>query len=132
VIDFNIIPDNFLGTGISQWCSAGLSAGWWEVRVPSLHNRVQTGSGAHPASYPVGTRGSFHGVKRLGRESNHLPPSSAEVKNVWSYISTPNTLSCPTFTFIRHLRSGSEGIDEFYVSMIAIAGPRCEPGLLGC
>jgi hypothetical protein len=25
----------------------------------SLHNRVQTGSGAHPASYPVGTRGCF-------------------------------------------------------------------------
>jgi hypothetical protein len=25
---------------------------------------VQTGSGAHPASYPVGTGGSFPGVKR--------------------------------------------------------------------
>jgi hypothetical protein len=25
----------------------------------SLHHRVQAGSGAHPASYPVGTRGSF-------------------------------------------------------------------------
>jgi hypothetical protein len=24
---------------------------------------VQTGSGAHPASCPMGTRGSFHGVK---------------------------------------------------------------------
>jgi hypothetical protein len=25
----------------------------------SLHHRIQNGSGAHPASYPMGTRGSF-------------------------------------------------------------------------
>jgi len=29
----------------------------------SLHHRVQTGSEAHPASYPMGTRGSFPGGK---------------------------------------------------------------------
>jgi len=29
------------------------------------------------------------GVKRAGRETDHSPPSSAEVKNAWSYISTP-------------------------------------------
>jgi hypothetical protein len=29
----------------------------------SLHHRVQTGSGAYPASYPMGTRSSFSGVK---------------------------------------------------------------------
>jgi hypothetical protein len=45
-----------------------------------LHHRVQNGSGAHPASYSRGTRGSFPGVKRLGREADHSPPSSAEVK----------------------------------------------------
>jgi hypothetical protein len=27
----------------------------------SLHNRVQRSSGAHPASYPMGNRGSFPG-----------------------------------------------------------------------
>jgi hypothetical protein len=27
----------------------------------SLHHRVKNGSGAHPASYPMGTRGSFPG-----------------------------------------------------------------------
>jgi hypothetical protein len=32
----------------------------------SLHHRVQTGSGAHPASYPMGTRGSFPGGKAAG------------------------------------------------------------------
>jgi hypothetical protein len=29
------------------------------------------------------------GVKRPGREADHSPPSSAEVKNAWSYTSTP-------------------------------------------
>jgi hypothetical protein len=29
----------------------------------SLHHGVQNGSGAHPAFYPMGTRGSFSGVK---------------------------------------------------------------------
>jgi hypothetical protein len=46
----------------------------------SLHHRVQNGSGVHPASYPMGTRGFSLGVKRLGRGTDHSPPSSAEVK----------------------------------------------------
>jgi len=46
----------------------------------SLHHRVQNGSGAHPASYPMGNRGSFPGVKRAVREADHSLPSSAEVK----------------------------------------------------
>jgi hypothetical protein len=29
------------------------------------------------------------GVKRLGREADHSPPSSAEVKNAWNYTSIP-------------------------------------------
>jgi hypothetical protein len=32
----------------------------------SLHHHVQNGSGAHPASYPMGTRGSFLGGKAAG------------------------------------------------------------------
>jgi hypothetical protein len=32
----------------------------------SLHHRVQNGSGAHPASYIMGTRGSFPGDKAAG------------------------------------------------------------------
>jgi hypothetical protein len=42
---------------------------------------VQTGSGAHPASCPMGTGGPFPGGKaRQGRDADHSPPSSAEVK----------------------------------------------------
>jgi hypothetical protein len=32
----------------------------------SLHHRVQNGSGAHPPSYPMATRGSFPGGKAAG------------------------------------------------------------------
>jgi hypothetical protein len=46
----------------------------------SLLHRGQTGSGAHSASYPMGTGGDSRGIKRPGREANHSP-SSAEVKN---------------------------------------------------
>jgi hypothetical protein len=45
-----------------------------------LRHHVQTGSGAHPASYPIGTGGSFHGGKVAGREADHSPSSSAKVK----------------------------------------------------
>ena len=40
---------------------------------------VQTGPGAHPASYSLGT-GSFPGIKRPVRGVDHPPPSSAEVE----------------------------------------------------
>jgi hypothetical protein len=72
---------------MDDWCS--------RVRFPagagnfSLHHRVQNGSGAHPASYPMGTGALSLGVKSPGREADHLHPSSAEVKNAWSYTSTP-------------------------------------------
>ena len=58
---------------------------WWGARFSTP---VQTGSGAHPASYTMGT-GSFPGVKRPGRGVNHPPPSSAEVKERVEYTFTP-------------------------------------------
>ena len=48
----------------------------WEARLSAT---VQTGPGAHPASYTMGT-GSFPGVKRPRRDVDHPPASSAEVK----------------------------------------------------
>jgi hypothetical protein len=54
----------------------------------SLHHCVQNGSGAHPASYPMGTRSSFPGGK-VGCDADQSPPSSAEVKNAWICTSTP-------------------------------------------
>jgi hypothetical protein len=53
---------------VQRWAT-----GWIiRVRVPAgagqvcLHHRVQTESGAHSASYPTGTRGSFPGGKAAG------------------------------------------------------------------
>jgi hypothetical protein len=65
-------------TPMSRGSSVGTALGYGlddrgsRVRLPagagnfSLHHRVQNGSGAHPASYPMSTRGSFPGGKAAG------------------------------------------------------------------
>jgi len=56
---------------------------------------VQTGPGAHPVSYTMGT-GCFPGVKRPGRGVDHPPTSSAKVKErVGLYLCSPFVLSWP-------------------------------------
>jgi hypothetical protein len=72
----------------SRGSSVSLTTDWTTgVRSPteaedfSFSLYVQTGSGAHPASYPMGTGGPFPGGKAWpGRDADHSPPSSAEVK----------------------------------------------------
>jgi hypothetical protein len=60
---FKLIWYRYMGYGLDDRGS--------RVRLPagagnfSLH-RIQNGSGAHPASYPIGTRGSFPGGKAAG------------------------------------------------------------------
>jgi hypothetical protein len=60
--------DSSLGIALGY----GLDDRGSRVRFPvgagifSLHHRVQNGSGAQPASYPIGTRGSFPGDKAAG------------------------------------------------------------------
>jgi hypothetical protein len=48
---------------------------------------VQTVSGAHLASYPMGTRAPSDKAKRLEHEADQSPPTSAEVKNAWIHAS---------------------------------------------
>jgi len=62
----------------SECLRAGRSGDWTPVEA-RFSAPVQTGLGAHPASYTMGT-GSFPGVKRPGSGVDHPPPSSAEVK----------------------------------------------------
>jgi hypothetical protein len=89
--------------GLHLDSSVGIALGYGlddrgsRVRLPagagnfSLHHRIQNGSGAHSASYPMGTRGSILGVKRPGCEADHSPPSSAGVKErVELYLHSPN------------------------------------------
>jgi hypothetical protein len=60
----------------------------------SLRYCVQTGSGAHPASHPVGTGAYFPGGKVAGEWSWRLTSSSAEVKGcVELYLHSPTTSS---------------------------------------
>jgi hypothetical protein len=59
--------DSSVGIALSH----GLANGSSRVRIPAgagnfSHHRVQNGSGAHPASYPMGNRGSFSGGKAAG------------------------------------------------------------------
>jgi hypothetical protein len=55
-----------------------------EQRYFSLRHPVQTGCGAHTSSYEVCSGGCFP-----GGDADHSPPSSPEVRNTWSYTSTP-------------------------------------------
>jgi hypothetical protein len=52
------------------------------ARYCSLVHSVQTGSGAHPP-----------GVKRMGREDDHSPPSRSEVKNGGAILPLPHSYS---------------------------------------
>jgi hypothetical protein len=58
--------------------------GWSPVGAEDFSSilSVETGSGAHPAFCTMGTVGPFPGSKaRPGRDTDHSPPSSAEVEN---------------------------------------------------
>jgi len=46
----------------------------------SLHHRIQNGSGTHLASCAMGKGALSLEVKQPGREADHSPPSSTEVK----------------------------------------------------
>jgi hypothetical protein len=113
-----ILTKNF-GAGIAQWCSAELRAGWSRVRVPagvgnfSFHHRVQTGCVVHPASYPMGARGSFSGGKAAGGWS--WPLTSIYCRDqecVEPYIHSPNTLWCGA-----QLKKRTGTTKNFYVLM---------------
>jgi hypothetical protein len=85
----------------SRDSSVGIALGYGlhdrgcRVRFPagdgnsSLNHRVQNGSG--PTQPPIQwvPAALSVGVKRPGREVDHSLPSSAKVKNAWSYTFTP-------------------------------------------
>jgi hypothetical protein len=77
------------GSSVSIVSGNGLDDRAIEFRFPaeakdsSSNVCVQTGSGANPASFTMGTGGPFPGAKsRRGRDADHSTSSSAEVENV--------------------------------------------------
>jgi hypothetical protein len=77
---------SILSSRYSDWLrtrrlrSRSSSSGRRKIILPRMSSG--TGSRAHIASYPMGTGGSFPEIKRPGREADHSPPASAEVKNM--------------------------------------------------
>jgi hypothetical protein len=65
----------------------------WQGREIFLYSSIQADSGVQPASYPMGTSGPSLGIKRPGRETEHSPPTSAEVKNGGAIPPVPHTSS---------------------------------------
>ena len=59
------------------------------VRDFSLHQNVQTGAEGPSKLLYSWCWGTFQVVKRSGREVDRPSPASAELKNEWSYASTP-------------------------------------------
>ena len=64
------------------------------VQIPaqprnSLPQIVHTKSEAHPTTHSTGIGFLPLGIKQPGREANYSPPSSAKVRNEWSYTSAP-------------------------------------------
>jgi hypothetical protein len=65
---------------------SSLGRGWEFFSSPPRPDRLW----GPPSLLYNGYQGLFHWeVMRLGCEADHSPPCSAEVKNAWSYISTP-------------------------------------------
>jgi hypothetical protein len=59
------------------------------VRHFSLLLNAQTGSADHPVTYSVRIKGSFFGIKRLERRTDHSPPSITEFTSDWASNPTP-------------------------------------------
>jgi hypothetical protein len=80
---------------IAQWYSARLRTLLSGARVPSEVGNFLFSTVSRPALGPTQppiqcVPGDLSlGVKRPRRETDHSPPSSAKVKSVWSYTSTP-------------------------------------------
>jgi len=85
-----------LGSSVSITTGYGLDDRMIGIRILagaenfSFRRCVQNGSGTHTASYPMGTGGSYLGIRRPEREADHSPLSSAEVKECMElYLHSP-------------------------------------------
>ena len=76
---------------------------WQEQKTFLFPKTSRPGLGPHPVSYAV-DNGIFPLlVKLLQHEADYSPPPSAEIKNEWSYTSTPpirhHNMGRDNFTF---------------------------------
>ena len=124
-IDWTSMEQN---RGGSEWRSRYsdlLRPGRYGDRIPVgaiFSVTVQTGLGAHTASYTMGT-GSFLGVRRPGSGVEHPPPSSSEVKErVDLYLYSSSGASWPVLVkciFIFMEQDRNQGLD-FVVTVMKL------------
>jgi hypothetical protein len=113
----------------SRDSSVGIAVGYGlddrgsRVRFPAgagnfcLHHRVQNGSGPH--QWVPGC--SFPGVKRPGREADHSPPSSAEVKEcVELYLHSQYAFM--VWCLVKHRDSCTFSFDNRMIIKMMMAG----------
>jgi hypothetical protein len=79
--------DSSVGTG---WTTRG-SGSSSPSRVKNFHFSISSRPALRSTQPPIKwVPGALSpGVKRQGREADHLPSTSAEVKKMWIYTSTP-------------------------------------------
>jgi hypothetical protein len=83
--------------GWHSWYSDWLQTGWPTVQSssPSREKTFFLSMSSRPVLGPIMPpiqwvlEALSPGVKHLGCEADHSPPTSAEVKNTWIYTSTP-------------------------------------------
>jgi len=75
-----VVPNYRVMAPASLWRGTG------QHQVPATASRPALVPTLLPIQWLLGTPSS--GVKWLGCEADHSPPSSAVVKNTWSYTST--------------------------------------------
>jgi hypothetical protein len=80
----------------------------------------------------VGTAVLFLGIKQPASDADHSPPSTAEVKKVWSYTSTPpQSVDRDKFVFVYvsihciNIENSQRTIAEKYQSYDAIISEWC-------
>ena len=86
IFHLSVVLTQRLGCGLD---CPGFKSGKGQDIFFFLLQNVQTSSGAHPATYLIGTGVRSQAVKWQEHKVNHISTSSAEFKNEWSCTSSP-------------------------------------------
>jgi len=84
-----------------------------------LRHIIQIGSRAYPASYTMVPRSLSSGLKRSERKADHSFPSSAEVKNSWSYTSISPCIFM-SWCLIKHRINLYGVVEEFQKNVVMV------------
>jgi hypothetical protein len=78
-----------------------------------LFTSVQIGTGAHPAFYPLDSKGSFPGGKRPGRGTDHSPPFIAGVKEYVELYIQPSSVKAQGQFYLYYVRINEKRLVDY-------------------